>query len=374
MYQELTQDIVRMYQDGRSNVFIEAFQQETADLPQYATVEKVGNVKLHKVPVSGTREMGYRQERHEDIIATEDMYAWRTMRPIMMDDWDSISRDDPHFLDNLPINLTRIARMQGYAAARATDGILSGVCVNGDKSSPLYGEMIVRTAQTVHEDAVTGSVYKGGTTSGIFGTAYTGEYGDEAVDLVYQPTVLGSDSPLESYTDYNESCVLNLRTTGVIAVNYVSSGTPVVSGMTPAKLRAAIAAMRARKAKGQLVLMITHMDALALMEHEEMKNMLYGHQAGKNGLPDSILGVKLLISDYVPLVPIGGGVWARACPLYHKDDLVYGIWENARFEIRQPQHKKDSIYAGCSLTMGATRRREEAFVLIMCDAGVKVSV
>ena len=369
----LDKSVVEMYQESRVKQFIEALEQETADLPQYATVERVGNVKVHLVPTSGTRELGHRQARKEEIAATENLYGWRAMRPIIMDDWAELNTLDPHFLDGLPINLTNIARMQGKAAGRAKDGILAGTCVCGDKTSPVYGEMVIRKYNTIQEDAENGSMFKGGTTSGIFGTAYAGEFGDVGIDLPLQPTVMGSVNPIEVYTQYTASTALNLRTTNVIPVNYVETGSPIVSRWTPGKLTAAITAMRARKVTGALALMVTPQQALDILNDEKMRNMLYGHQVLKNGLPSDILGVHLLVSDHVPLVDIGGGRWARACPMWAVDDLVYGMWEDVRFEVRQPEHMKSTIYAGATLMMGATRRREESFITILCDEGIVVS-
>ena len=365
----LDKDTVQMYQESRGKVFIEALEQETSELQHYAAVEKVGNVKVHHVPVSGTREFGHRQAREEEIDASENQYGWRCMRPIIMDDWAKLNTLDPHFLDNLPINLTNIAKMQGHAAGRAKDGILSGTCICGDRSLPVYGEMVIRKYNTVHENAEEHSMFKGGTTSGIFGTAYTGEFGDVGVDLELQPRVLGAANALKKYSEYTVSSVLDLRRTGVIPVNYVESGTPELSGFTPSKLTAGLTAMRARKVKGSLALGVTPQQALNILNDETMRNMLYGHQVLKNGLPDSILGIKLLVTDHIPLVEVGGR-WVRACPLWHVEDLVYGIWEDVRFEVRQPQHLKSTIYAGATLMMGATRRRDESFISILCDEGI----
>lgn len=368
----LDQTTVQMYQQGRTNQFIEALEQRTSQLKEYATVVDPGNVELYKFPVDGTREMRFRQSRDETISGEEDRYGWRTIRPIMLQDWDPIYTDDRLFLDNLPINLTRIATKQGHAAGRTVDSLLMGTCVNGDGSSNLYGQVIVRTATTVQQDAVTHSPYKGGTTSGIFGTAYTGKFGDIPVELVQQPVVLGRTTPLTKYSEYTASTVLNLLLTNVIPVNYVASGSPTVSKMTVPKIKAAIAAMRARKAQGPLAMAISHQQVLDLMEEEEFKNILYGHQVLKNGLPDSILGVKLLITDHVPLVPVGDGRWVRSCPVWAIEDLRYAIWSDAAFEIRQPEENVAKIWAGCMITMGCTRTREETVVCIHCDEGIVI--
>lgn len=368
----LDQSVVQMYQSSRGKQFIEELEQETADLPQFAVVEKVGNVKVHLIPESGTREMGFRKARKEEIVATENEYGWRAIRPVIMDDWAELNTLDPHFLEGLPINLTNVAKQQARAAARAKDAILAGTCVCGDTKSEVYGEVIVRNYNTVMEDAEENSMFKGGTPSGIFGSAYRGEYGDQAIVLPMQPVVMGASTPISKYTDYVESSVLNLRKTNVIPVNYVESGTPKLSGWTPGKLTAAITAMRARKKTGQLALMVTPQQALNILNNEQMRNMLYGHQVLKNGLPDSILGVRLLVSDHVPLVNVGGR-WCRACPLWAVDDLIYAIWEDVRFEVRQPENYKSTIYAGATLMWGATRRREESFITIMCDEGIVAS-
>ena len=260
---------------------------------------------------------------------------------------------------------------QGKAAARATDSILMGSCTC-NVSGPLFGEKIVRTSTTLFSDAVVNSPYKGGTPSGIFGTAYEGKYGDVAVELGLQPIVMGNTTPLEDYTKYTASSVLDLARTPVIAVNYVASGTPELSGLTKDKILAGITALRSRHATGQLVLAITHKQALQLLNDPEMRNVLYGFQVMKDGLPDSILGCKLLVTDHVPLVNVGGR-WVRACPLYHKDDLVYGIWEKVHFQVKEPGNYKSTLYAGATMMMGATRRRDEAFVSILCDEGIAAS-
>lgn len=372
MSTELNLTTVQMYAEGRDKQFVEAFQQGSSDLINYATVEHVGNVKVHLVPIGGTREFGHRGARKEEINATEDKYGWRAIRPVIMDDWAELNTVDPKFLDNLPINLTRIAVSQGKAAARATDSILMGSTTCTDSGSPVYGEKIVRTSTTIHTDAVLNSPYKGGTPSGIFGTAYDGEYGDVPVELGLQPIVMGSPTPLTQFSQYTASSVLDLARTPVIAVNYVESGTPELSGLTKAKVLAGITALRSRHADGQLVLCITHKQALQLMNDPEMRNILYGFQVMKNGLPDSILGCKLKITDHVPLVNIGGR-WVRACPLYHKDDLVYGIWDQVRFQVKEPGNYKSTLYAGATMMMGATRRRDKAFVSILCDEGIAAS-
>lgn len=371
MSNELNLTTVQMYAEGRDKQFVEAFQQESSDLINYATVEHVGNVEVHLVPIAGTREFGHRGARKEEINATEDKYGWRAIRPVIMDDWAELNTVDPKFLDNLPINLTRIAVSQGKAAARATDSILMGSCTC-NVSGPLFGEKIVRTSKTLFSDAVVNSPYKGGTPSGIFGTAYEGKYGDVAVELGLQPIVMGNTAPLEDYTKYTSSSVLDLARTPVIAVNYVASGTPELSGLTKDKILAGVTALRSRHATGQLVLAITHKQALQLLNDPEMRNVLYGFQVMKDGLPDSILGCKLLVTDHVPLVNVGGR-WVRACPLYHKEDLVYGIWEKVHFQVKEPGNFKSTLYAGATMMMGATRRRDEAFVSILCDEGIAAS-
>lgn len=360
---------INMYAEGRDKQFVEAFQQETSELKNYANVVQVGNVEVYRLPIAGTREFGYRNARKEEITATEDSYTWRSIRPVILDDWAELNTIDPHFLDGLPINLTNIAVSQGKAAARATDDILVGSCICMDPSSKALGDRIIRQYNSVKSAATKNSPYMGGTTSGIFGTAYDGKYGDTAVDLGLQPIVMGSASPLSKYSDYTASSVLNLEKTPVIPVNYVQTGTPELSGYSKNKLIAGITALRARHATGQLVACVTHKQALDIMNDPEMQNMLYGYQVLKNGLPDTIMGCKLLVTDKLPLVEVGGR-WVRACPVYHKVDLIYGIWDDVRFEIKVPGNYKSTIYAGATMMMGATRQRDDAFVNILCDEGI----
>lgn len=360
---------IQMYAEGRDKQFVEAFQQETSELKNYANVQQVGNVEVHRIPLSGTREFGHRNARTEEINASENSYNYRSLRPVIMDDWAELNTLDVHFLDNLPINLTHIAVQQGKAAARAVDSILVGSCTCTTSGSKVYGEKIIRAYNTITSGATEKSPFQGGTPSGIFGTAYDGKYQEIAVNLGLQPMVVGSSTPVAEYT---ESSVLDLGRTPVIPVNYVKSGTPVLKGYTKEKLIAAITALRARHATGQLVACVTYKQALDILNDPEMQNMLYGYQVLKNGMPDTIMGCKLLVTDDLPLVQVGNR-WVRACPVYHRDDLIYGVWENVRFEVKTPGNLKSTIYAGATLMMGATRRRDDAFVSILCDEGIAAS-
>lgn len=357
-----------MYAEGRAKQFVEKFQQETSELKQHASVVSVGNVEVYRLPVSGTRDFGFRNDRKEEINATENKYNYRSLRPVIMDDWAELNTLDVHFLDNLPINLTHIALQQAKAAARATDSILIGSSTCTDSSSKVYGEKIIRKYSAI-SGAVEKSMFKGGTPSGIFGTAYDGKYQETPVELGLHPIVMGSDRPVEVFSDYTASSVLNLEKTPVIPVNYVQTGTPELTGYKKEKLIAAITALRSRHAKGQLVACMTHKQALDILNDPEMQSVLYGYQVLKNGLPDTIMGCKLLVTDELPLVEVGGR-WVRACPVYHRDDLIYGIWDDVRFEIKNPGNYKSTIYAGATMMMGATRQRDDAFVNILCDEGI----
>lgn len=368
----LDQSIVDMYERSRTKVFVEELQKEVSDLEGLCDRVNPEKGDYYQVPYSGSTEMGFRTQRYEQIEASELKYGRRGMRPVLMEKWLKMSTDDELFLQNLPINLTQMAKELSKAASRMKDEILMGTC-RSTAADATKGDYIVRTATTIEADAEDGSPYKAGTTSGIFGDVYVGRFGDSHVSLTNQPIVDASDTPITEYTDYTAASVLNLKKTNVIPVNYVKSGTPAVSGFTLEKFLTARQALKARYAKGTICLALTHRQALDMLTDEKLQNKDYGFNILNSDVLGNILGVKILVTDTVPLVNVGSAgtpKWVRACPMWITDDIMYGVWQDAKFQIRQPSMYVDKIITGVTFGMGAARKREETVVCIHCDEGI----
>lgn len=366
----IDKSVLDMYSKTRTLTFVRELQKTTSDLQGKCKLVNAGNGKMYQLPVHGTTEMGFRQQRLESITGDELSYAYRNMLPLLMTKWVTHSTDDPLFLANLPINVTNSTIELAHAAARMKDQIFMGTTVDTNSSSATYGQHIVRKHNTVVSTATDGSPYKGGTTSGIFGDVYTGERGESRESLPLQPTLMGGTGPIADHTDYTAGCVLRLLDTNVVPYNYVKSGTPVASGLTLEKVAAAIQAFAARHATGAKYLAITPQQALDMMTDEKMQNKLYGHCVIVNGLPTSIMGVNIVITDTVPMVNVGTSgapKYVRACPMWIGEDLIYGMWQNMEIRVRQPENMEDQILVGARLGMGCARVREESFITIHCD-------
>lgn len=370
---KIDKTVLDMYAKTRTTTFVRELQQEVSALQGMCKLVNAGNGKMYQLPMHGKTEMEYRQKRMQEISGTEFNYAYRNMLPILFSKWMDYSTDDPLFLANLPVNVTNGAIELAHAAARSKDDVWMGTCIDAKEGSPTFGEAIVRQYNTVHADAVDGSPYKGGTTSGIFGDVYTGERGESRESLPMQPVLLGSGGkPIAKWNEYTAGSILDLRNTNVIPFNYGRTGTPVASGLNEVKMAAAIQAFAARKAKGQKYMAITPQQALDIMTNEKFMNKLYGHCVIVNGLPDSIMGVKIVITDRVPLVNVGTSAepkFVRACPMWIGDELIYGMWQNMEIRVRQQDSMEDLLQVGARMGMGCARLREETFITIHCDEG-----
>lgn len=370
----LDQTIVQMYQKSRSNQFIEELQKVHSVLAPFAEIINVEKGKYHQMPAVGSTTVNRRKQRLQKIEASELSYGMRAIKGESFEKFLEMSTDDEMFLNHLPINLTQLTTQLAHATERVKDEVLMGTCVDAGQDSETKGQYVIKTPKTIMADAIDGSPYKGGATGGLLGANYVGEDADEKVELSFQPYIEGK-GVLDDYTKYTASTVLDLAKTNAVPVNFVRSGTPKLSGINNEKLAAGVQCMAARHAKSagsQLCCAITHRQALELMTDEKFINKLYGFNMLETGFVDRILGVKFLVVDTLPLVNIGTAdkkKWVRVCPMWVQDNLCYGIWKNAKFEIRQPEDMIDAIYTGVTFTIGAGRKREEGVVSILCDEG-----
>lgn len=364
--------VLEMYSKTRTLTFVRELQKTVSELQGMCKLVNAGNGKMYQLPVHGKTEMEFRKQRKEEISGTELSYAYRNMLPLLMTKWLEYSTDDPMFLANLPVNVTNGTIELANAAARMKDQIFMGSWRDMVTSSPTYGEYIPRKHNSVNVSATDGSPYNGGTTSGIFGDVYAGERGEERIALPQQPVLMGAATPIATHADYKSGSVINLRLTNVIPHHYVKSGTPTGSGLNVEKMAAAIQCFAARNATGTKYLAITPQQALDIMTDEKFQNKLYGHCVIVNGLPASIMGVKVVITDTVPLVNVGTSgepKFVRSCPMWIGEDLIYGMWQNMEIRVRQPENMEDLVRVGARLGMGCARVREETFVCIHCDEG-----
>lgn len=370
--------IIDMYEKTRTQQLIEELQQKVSVLTPFAQVIHGCNGDMYQLPAIGSTELNRRTQRMQDIVATELKFGLRNMRPQLFEKFLKWSTDDEKFLASLPINATTMVTQLTNAAERVKDDVLLGTCVDLDESSDTYGEHIIQTPTSIMPDAEDGSPYKGGATGGLLGDNYVGKGGYEKEALPQQPYVRG-EGLITTWDELTDDFDIDTKKTNVVPVNYTPEGTLTPSGITIDKLLFAKTCMQARYALnggGTLCMGITPQQAFEMMRMEKLQNNDYGFQALKTGFVSPLLGIRFLITDSLPLVNVGTASakkYVRVCPMWRSEDLIYGIWEDAKFHMRQPDTSIDMLLAGVTFGMGAARTREETVLSIHCEEKFSVA-
>ena len=364
-----------LFEASRTDMLNRMLQKEVSDLAGYATILPDCTGDYHKLTFGSNTELVGRTDFDEVIKAEEMTYNVRGIKPLMYERWHKFLPEKTNFMRNFPLTTTNVVNELRPALERAKDFNLMGTIVDTKKSSPTEGEVIVRKHNTYDESAENGNPMKMGATSGYFGDAYAGKTGDASIELPMQPYVDGTGL-VTKWDEYDESVALDMKRSNVVPVNYVPSGSATPSGWTVDKFILVYEMLQARYAnkRGTIVHAITHRQAAEILRNEKFQNLLFGNQVLKTGLMDSLFGIKFLVTDTLPLVNIGDGgspKWVRACPTWCVEDLVFGVWDDAEFHIRQPQDRVKTVYLGCTFAMGSGRKREESCITMLCDEGFK---
>lgn len=363
--------IIDMYEKTRTTMLKEVLQKKTAALEPYATVIGGCNGKMYQLPLVGSTEINYRKQRMQRIEADELTFARRNMKPNLFEKFLQWSTDDEKFLAGLPINATTFVTQLGHAVERKKDPVLLGTVYDAT-----LNDYIIMESGYNFTDATDGLPYKAGTTGGLLGENYVGETGSEKESLPQLPYIKNQGLASNASTYQGEaSTPLDCKLTNVVPVDYTGDGTPVASGLTINKVLTVIRCFEERYGLtdgGGLTMAITPRQKYELMREEKMQNADYGFQSLRTGFVNELLNIKFLVTDAVPLVEYGDS-YVRACPVWKPEDLIYGVWENARFHMRQPEDMIDQLLVGVTFGMGAARTREETVVCVHCDEGIEVA-
>lgn len=370
----IDQSKVILYEKSRSLQFVKALQKEHSVVEPFAHFMPSNNGEYVQLPAIGSTSINYRTDRIQDIVAEELKYGYRNMRPILFEKFLSKATDDSLFMGNLADSLSDYTEELAKATMRKKDEVLMGTVEDAGENSPTKGQYVIKTPTTIYNNAEDGSPYKGGATGGLLGDNYVGKAALDKEPLPLQPYIEGKGL-LSDYLKYTESTALDFKRTNVIPHTFVQTGTPVESGFTVEKFIAGYQCLEARYAASrttEVCMAITYKQAFEMMTNEKFQNQLYGWQALKTGFVDNVMGVRFLICDTLPLVNVGtssAAKWVRACPMWTKETLCYGVWQKAEFHIRQPEEKIGQVLIGVTFGLGAARKREESVVCIMCDEG-----
>ena len=365
--------IPESYRYEWDSTIIKAITQPSAHLNQFAMTLPNPSGEYVKMQMIGSVGIQRRKQRHEKKVWTEIATNDRRIYPVAFAGSVALSDDDFLYKGGLPIDLTTLHDGLADAAAPHPDRVFLGVvydnsldnCVIAPAGdwSPYLNDGSDGVNTTIHS----------GQPGGLLGTNYIGQTGTETKPMPIQP-VIGS-TVAASYEAYSSSLDgFNIKKTNVIPVNYTKEATPVDSGLTIEKIRAARLALQYRHGLNpseEVCMAITPWQMDDLLSLEKLQNKNYGFETLRTGEINSFLGVRFLVTVDVPIVNIGGK-WVRCCPMWKKASVAFGTWQNPKNEVVKLDEFYDTWVVSVQFAYGAGRRREEDIMCIHCDeAGLK---
>lgn len=326
--------------------------------------------KETEIDAIGKTELDLRTKRMQEKSFEELAFRKRYMRPAALAKSLTLSKDDFKFKGKLAVKMQDLHDQLVKAAARAYLWVTLGV--TRDKDPVANANTVPSTADKTGAAGVTGpysstNIYIGG----MFGiNQVSDDDGSTRIDeaLPMQP-IIGGALTTDYFTEYTKAGQIDMENTNVIPANYVLTGKPVNTDLTITKIRAAREALEARHA-------INADEMMYMMITPHQKSMLYadtrlqkecGWQILKDGLMSEIMGLRLVVSNYVPKVQVGGK-WVRACPVWDKESMGFGMWDSVSLKAYElDQLSYDQIAIDFQVAIGAARLRTESFLTIHCD-------
>lgn len=374
---KIEQSLIDTYEDKYTGMLQYQLEQTRSKLDPFVTVISDAQGEMYRLPTTvGSTELNRLQARFQEAVPEELAFGQRWMSQSYFEKFLHWSTIDPDFMVNLPINASMFIKALGDAVQRAKDYEVLGTVRDMKVGSPTYKQVIVREVDTLYTDAVDGSPYKGGSTGGFFGDNYCGKRGEQKVSLPQQPLLVNGTAPIETYTQFTKGSQLDYELSNVVPVNFTSSGTATVSGMTLDKLMAVGEMAMSRHMEGELIMAITPKQVADLRREEKLQKQDYGFQSLKTGWVQELFGIKFVVTPAVPIVNVGTAAapkWVRACPVWRKSDLWYGTWANSQFHMRPPVGKNiNEMLVGVTMGIGAARTREESCISVHCDEALDI--
>lgn len=369
-----TYKINEEYRSSWDNMIIHAIQEPTANLKQYA-LPFVGEGEYKKFQTDGNAEIFRRTGRKQVLGTTPEIdLGERYIFPSMYFSHIGMSKDDLVLKGDLPVSFELLNRKLREAIPPVLDKGFLGVTYSSKLNNCYIPDTTSRSPYASSEKLYSDQ--------GLMGVAYVKQGAADSpvttpVKLHQQPC-LGYASPkaAANYTEYDSvsELQLNLEKTSVIPVNFVSNGsTPVDSGMTIEKLMAVKHAMLARNIitdMNQVVNCIITLQQYDDLAHEaQLRNIDFGYQTLKDGVPNVFYGVRLILSQHAPVVNIGASgapKWVRSCPAWVDSAVAFGDWGGHDAYFEKVPNTIDYYRHVLTFGIGCGRLREEGVMSIHC--------
>ena len=346
-------------------MLMEKLQQKVDVITPHMTVVHCDG-EVQEIDGVGDTELEMRTQKLEDIKWSELDYFKRFMHMGFLAKGLIMSEDDLARKGAFAIKITHLMTQLENAAQRAITKMALGVVY--DKEKKIWTVPTPGAGMAGGQDR---KPYSSNDTyiGGIMGTNYVGDKGITPETLPMQVT-LKDGSLASSYTDYDDATNIDMALTNVIPVNYARSGDLVDSGLTIEKVRAVREALEARNAvegDDYFSMAITPKQKSDLILQDKLQNSLYGFQSLPGGMVSELLGIRFIVTNYVPKVNIGGDKYVYACPVWKPSSVAFGIWRDVKLESeRLTQLKWDAIGVKCQCGFGAARRRLEDVLTVQC--------
>lgn len=351
-----------MFRDTYSPGIITALQQKTSRLTGLVTHLPGCTGKRMEFNSMGKTEAGFREDEYEEKNPVELSYGKRCMLPIgfrhaikFSSDWKLLKGQfsvlAPQFIDELT-----------KAFARLMDQI-----VIGSKWDNANNRWTIASPQDAIDPKT--SFYNAAGIGGILGPCYTGENLVTPEVMPMQP-MLKSGELATVFGDY-EGDNLDMEKTSVIPLTYVPSGTPTITSLTIEKIMALLEALQTRYAwdPGDVLnLAVPPSVQWALSRDERFMSKENGFQMLKEGLISNLLGVRIVSFNNIPIVDVGGGQLAYACPAWKAEDVYFGMWDNIDIEMVKPSMSYTKYVISGMGAAGCARKRNDTILTVLCAA------
>lgn len=364
-------DIRKMYRETYIPKLIESLQLSVNELEDKMTIFHL-NGKEQEVDGIGKTELDVQKQRMQEKTFEELSYNKRFMLPCKLVKSLTLSEDDFRFKGGFAIKTQNLMDSLVKAAERAYTWVSLGVTRDKDDAAKAH---TIPSKNDSASSAGVNSPYSSTNTyiGGILGANLVSRDGvqRELIEFPVQPIMLASgELSTDYFTEYTTAGEIDMEKTNVIPANYVLEGLTAgkETDLTIEKIRAAREALETRHA-------ITSDELMYMMITPHQKSMLYadprlqkecGWQILKDGMMSEIMGLRLVVSNYVPKVNVGGK-WVRTCPVWGKESVGFGMWDSAKMRTYElDQRSYDQIGVDFQAAVGASRLRDDAVLAIHC--------
>lgn len=172
-----------------------------------------------------------------------------------------------------------------------------------------------------------------------------------------------------NYLGKQGTVLVDLPEKQVIAADFVESGSSIESNITVGKIREGVKRLTGSHAHvpgvTTPVIALTSAQIMALAQQFEVSDPLWKLIDMRTGKLSTILGVNIVQIEMLPI--LDGTTNIRCCPLWIKEHMYFGAWDDLSVRVEGPREKRVNYgQVVAQMSYGATRKYESAVLEIQC--------